>query len=79
MIHTYIPLTIYLQRDAFAMSSQIFFRDTQVLPKLLSYEEYYRRDRWEAHHRLIVVYLVDINDRLAEACKEWKRRYKYYS
>jgi hypothetical protein len=32
--NTYIPLTL----------SQIFLRDTHVLPKLLSYDEHYRRD-----------------------------------
>jgi hypothetical protein len=26
--------------------SQIFLRDTHVLPKLVSYEEHCRRDRW---------------------------------
>jgi hypothetical protein len=26
--------------------SQIFFRDTHVIPKLVSYEEHCRRDRW---------------------------------
>jgi hypothetical protein len=26
--------------------SQIFLRDAHVLPKLLSYEEHYGRDRW---------------------------------
>jgi hypothetical protein len=27
-------------------ASQIFLRDANVLPKLLSYEKYWRRDRW---------------------------------
>jgi hypothetical protein len=25
---------------------EIFFRDTYILPKWLSYEKYYRRDKW---------------------------------
>jgi hypothetical protein len=29
-----------------AEASQICFRDAHVLPKSLSYEEYWRRDRW---------------------------------
>jgi hypothetical protein len=29
-----------------AETSQIFLRDAHVLPKLLSYEEYCRYDRW---------------------------------
>jgi hypothetical protein len=29
-----------------AEASQMFLRDTHVLAKLLSYEEYCRRDRW---------------------------------
>jgi hypothetical protein len=43
IIHTYhsrfIPAGV-------AEVSQIFLRDTHVLPKLVSYEEYCRRDRW---------------------------------
>jgi hypothetical protein len=38
--------------------SQIFLQDAaHVLPKLFSYEEHCRRDRWEAHRNLIAVYL----------------------
>jgi hypothetical protein len=29
-----------------AGGSQMFLRDTHVLPKLVSYEEHCRRDRW---------------------------------
>jgi hypothetical protein len=43
-IHSYIPLTI--NPEEVAEVSQIFLRDTQVLPKLVSYEEHCRRDRW---------------------------------
>jgi hypothetical protein len=43
--------------EGLAEASQIFLRDAHALQKLLSYEEYYRRDRWLAHRRLIVVYL----------------------
>jgi hypothetical protein len=32
--------------EGVADASQIFLRDAQVLLKLLSYEEYCRRDRW---------------------------------
>jgi hypothetical protein len=39
--HTYIPLP-----EGVAEVSQIFFRDTHILPKLISYEEHCRRDRW---------------------------------
>jgi hypothetical protein len=35
-IHTYIPLTLYEVAEV----SQIFLRDTHVLPKLVSYEEH---------------------------------------
>jgi hypothetical protein len=31
----------------------LFLRDTHVVPKLVSYEEHCRRDRWQAHRRLI--------------------------
>jgi hypothetical protein len=34
-----------------------FVRDAHVVPKLLSCEEYCRRDTWLAHRRLIAVYL----------------------
>jgi hypothetical protein len=32
--------------EGVAEESQIFLRDTHVLPKLVSYEEHYRRVRW---------------------------------
>jgi hypothetical protein len=32
--------------EGVAEVSQIFLRDTHVSPKLVSYEEHYRRDRW---------------------------------
>jgi hypothetical protein len=32
--------------EGVAEVSQIFLRDTHVLPKLFSYEEHCRRDRW---------------------------------
>jgi hypothetical protein len=43
-IHTYIPHTLY--PEGVAEASQIFLRGAYVLPKLLSYEEYCRYDRW---------------------------------
>jgi hypothetical protein len=43
-IHTYIPLTLF--PEGVAEASQIFIRDTHVLPKLVSYEEHCGRDRW---------------------------------
>jgi hypothetical protein len=42
-IHTYHSRFI---PEGVAEVSQIFLRDTHVLPKLVSYEEHYRRDRW---------------------------------
>jgi hypothetical protein len=41
-IHTYHSRFI----PPIAEASQIFLRDAHVLPKLLIYEESYRRDRW---------------------------------
>jgi hypothetical protein len=43
MTFNIIPLTLYL--EGVAEASQIFFRDAYVLPKLISYEEYCKRDR----------------------------------
>jgi hypothetical protein len=54
-IHTYIQTykhtNIHTYHSRFipervAEASQIFLRDAHVLPKLLSYKEYCRRDRW---------------------------------
>jgi hypothetical protein len=42
-IHTYHSRFI---PEGVAELSQIFLRDTHVLPKLVSYEEHCRRDRW---------------------------------
>jgi hypothetical protein len=42
-IHTYQSR---FSPEGIAKASQIFLRDVHVLPKLLSYLEYYRRDRW---------------------------------
>jgi hypothetical protein len=42
-IHTYHSRFI---PEGVAEVSQIFLRDTHVLPKLVSYEEHCRRDRW---------------------------------
>jgi hypothetical protein len=42
IIHTYIHTT----HEGVAEVSQIFLRDTHVLPKLVSYEEHCSRDRW---------------------------------
>jgi hypothetical protein len=42
-IHTYHSRVI---PEGVAEVSQIFLRDTHVLPKLVSYEEHCRRDRW---------------------------------
>jgi hypothetical protein len=58
-LNIYIPLTLNPRRIAEA--SQIFLRDIHVLPKLLSNEEYCRRDRWQAHCRLIAVYLSGVS------------------
>jgi hypothetical protein len=55
LIHTYHSRFI---PEGVAEVSQIFLRDTLVLPKLLiSYEEHCKRDMWLAHRRLIAVYL----------------------
>jgi hypothetical protein len=43
IIHTYRSRFI---PEGVAETSQIFLRDAHVLQKLLSYEEYRRRDRW---------------------------------
>jgi hypothetical protein len=42
--YTYLPLTLY--PEGVAEVSQILLRDTDVLPKLVSYEEHCKRDRW---------------------------------
>jgi hypothetical protein len=42
-IHTYYSRFI---PEGVAEVSQIFIGDTHVLPKLVTYEEYCRRDRW---------------------------------
>jgi hypothetical protein len=54
-IHTYLPLTFYPQ--GVAEASQINLRDTLVLQKFVSCEDYCRRNKWEAHRRLIAVYI----------------------
>jgi hypothetical protein len=54
-INTYIHT--HFVPGGIAEVSQIHLRDTYVLPKLVSYEEHCRRDRWSAHRRLIAVYL----------------------
>jgi hypothetical protein len=48
---TYRPMTIHTYHSRFipegvAEVSQIYLRDTHILPKLISYEEHCRRDRW---------------------------------
>jgi hypothetical protein len=43
--------------EGVAEASQIFLGCAYVLPKRLSYEEYCRCDSWQAHRRLIAVYL----------------------
>jgi hypothetical protein len=53
-IHTYHSRFI---PGGAAEVSQIFLRNTHVLPKLVSYEEHCRHDRWLSHRRLIAVYL----------------------
>jgi hypothetical protein len=48
ILHTYIQLTLtspHIPKEG-AEVSQIFLREAQVLPKLCSYEEYCRRDKW---------------------------------
>jgi hypothetical protein len=52
LIHTYHSRFI---SERVAEASQILLRDAHVLPKILSCEEYCRRDRWQAHRRLIAV------------------------
>jgi hypothetical protein len=42
-IHTYHSRFI---PEGVAEISQIFLRDTHVLPRLVSYEEHCKRDRW---------------------------------
>jgi hypothetical protein len=42
-VHTHTTHTI---PEGAAEASQTFLRDTHVLPKLVSYEEYCKRDRW---------------------------------
>jgi hypothetical protein len=54
--NTDIPLTFYPRRGI-AEASQILLRDAHVLQKLLSCEKYCRRDKWQAHRRLIAVYV----------------------
>jgi hypothetical protein len=51
-IHTYHSRFI---PEGVAEVSQIFLRDTHVLPKLASYEEHCRRDRWQTHRLLLAV------------------------
>jgi hypothetical protein len=56
LLHTYI--NTYHSRfilEGVAEASQIFLRDAHVLPKLVSYEIYCRRDKWYAHRRLITL------------------------
>jgi hypothetical protein len=53
-IHTYHSR---FNPEGVAEVSQIFLRHTHVLPKLVSYEEHCRRDKWQAHHRPIAVHL----------------------
>jgi hypothetical protein len=43
-IHTYIHSRF--NPEGVAEASRIFFPGAHVLPKLLSYDEYCRRDRW---------------------------------
>jgi hypothetical protein len=43
LIRIIIPHT---NNNTYIIASQIFLLDAHVLPKLLNYEEYYRRDRW---------------------------------
>jgi hypothetical protein len=48
-MYNYTYLYTYHSRfipEGVAEVSQIFLRDTHVLPKLVSYEEHCRRDRW---------------------------------
>jgi hypothetical protein len=45
--NTYITYHPRFIPKGVAEASQIFLRDAQVLPKLLIYEEYCRRDRWQ--------------------------------
>jgi hypothetical protein len=55
MFHMIEAMAIYTYKHTYhsrfipegvAEESQIFLRDTHVLPKLVSYEEHCRRDRW---------------------------------
>jgi hypothetical protein len=54
LIYTY---NLHFIREGVAEASQIFFRDTHILTKLRSYEEYCKRDRWQAHRRRMAVHL----------------------
>jgi hypothetical protein len=61
-LHTYRSRFI---PEALGEASPIFIRDTHILRKLSSYEEFCKRDRWKAFRRLNVANfkrLVTIND-----------------
>jgi hypothetical protein len=54
----YVQITLYTYIHTYhlrfipegaAEASQTLLRDAHVLPKLLSYEEHGRRDRWQDH------------------------------
>jgi hypothetical protein len=60
----YVPNTLYIHTyhsrmilEGVAYACQIFLQDAHVFPKLVSYEEHCRRDRWKAHRGLIAVYV----------------------
>jgi hypothetical protein len=57
-IHTYHSRFI---SEAVAEVTQIFLRDTHVLPKLVSYEEHCRRDRWQAHRDVLLQSISNVN------------------
>jgi hypothetical protein len=55
--YTYINIPLMLFPERVVEASQIFLRDTHVLPRLLCYKEYRRRDWWQVIRHLIAVYL----------------------
>jgi hypothetical protein len=55
MINTFGSVSLYPRSGSRGISDDPP-RHAHVLSKFLSYEEYCRRDRWQAHRRLIAVY-----------------------
>jgi hypothetical protein len=58
-IHTYHSRFI---PEGVAEVTQIFFRDTHVLSKLVSYQEHCRSDRWQAHRAVLLQSISGVSD-----------------